>query len=233
MSKITDWLQRYWWIFPAIALLLVAIDILPDLVLDAAVTTSYQRKFDGYMLVFDLDDLYNNDDPTPVPLYSEPTHLELEGKIRFTLRHGNTYIGAIRLDGYQPMGDYAVMRGIHYDWETRPVPEEDNVQTFTMYTPLRDTGHGCHQSLIGGQERHIYMENELGERPVWLYTLPEKDRFCISAVVRDAPPDENDTGTGFTSSVMGYMIFPARTPEEAREIFTNEYLALWREVDES
>ncbi len=228
-NGIQTFLQRYWWFFLVLALLLVAVDLVPDMVLDRSFTTPYRRYFDGYMLVFDLDDIYGFQNPAPVPLYTEPAHMELEGHIRTTLRYGRQFIGAVRIDGFPLMGRYTEKNGILYHSETRPAPDGDNWQIFDLYTPLRDTGKGyCVNHLSGyvddkGHVYDVYLENEIGEMPLWVYSLPQKNKYCVEVHVKDDP-------TAGTSGIVGYMVFPSDTPEEALEIFTNEHLATWREA---
>ncbi len=215
------WLGKFWWIL-LLALVLVCM-VIGALCMENGLPVPYKKTFDGYLLAFDLQDTYDYSNPKPVPLYAEPVHMELDGYIYHSFTDRSQYHGAIRLDGYTLMRYYVFRDGRYaVEHETRPATEAENKQAFALYDKKTDGTDGYYQDTIRSTDGVVYLENEKGERPWFIFTLPEKDKYCLLVSLGNDP----DTGV----SRQGYMVFPSDTPEEALEIFTNEHLATWRET---
>ncbi len=228
MEKTRAWLGKCWWLLLAVVLLVLAV-LAIDLYVTDGLPIPHKRSLDGYMLVFDLQDVYDYGDPAPVPLSTEPAHLELDGRIHYSKNARTRYIGKLALDGYHLMGSYLEKDGVlGLERVERPADAGDDQMHFAMYDPRTDREAGYHQSTLdtaSGNKGILHLTNDAGDRPWFVYTQPDKGKYCILVNIEKEP--------GTDPSRWGFMVFPSSSPEEALEIFTNEHLATWRKALET
>ncbi len=224
MTKLKAWLMHFWWLPPAVLLLVLTV-ITADLYLTDGLPIPHKRSLDGYMLVFDLQDVYDYGTPAPVPLSTEPAHIELDGRIHYSQNARTRYIGKLELDGYHLMGSYLENNGMLKRVE-RPADAGDDQLIFALYDSRMDKAAGYHQGDIrssSGNKGILHLINEKGDEPWLVYSQPDREKYCILVDI------EREPGV----FQWGFMVFPSSTPEEALEIFTNEHLAVWRAAMET
>lgn len=202
VKKVFGWIGQFRKIF--ITLLLLCIAGLA--VYHTGIYTDYNKPLDGYLLVYD----HNSPRLPPVdskPIRTEPVSLRLKGEIcRYLFKRGY-FQGQIYSETYRP---YHERSDTYFNWAGLAS------MRFRLYSPVEDYPFDYYYDNI-----LFTLRADNGSVLDRVYTVPEKDVYCFEVYGLTDP----ETGNALT----GFLVLPARSPEEAEAWLDTVLHPAWQE----